>query len=224
MHRLFKWIYEEGLCDSATRDFDWIDYAMLVFTGQRPRSEYDHIVNTISAFTAGKTKAELFEGALKRQLLIAPVATASDILNMPRMVERGVWDHLVTPVGQIRIPGRFAIFSATPLSKFGPPPQLGEHTRNILSQPSRVPQTGDRRVPSSAPPLQGLKVLDFAWIMPGPLVTRVLADYSATVVRVESSERRDLVRSPNAADWRRYFAGALTALAEPQCRQVQRDP
>lgn len=41
-------------------------------------------------------------------------------------------------------------------------------------------------------PLEGLKVLDFAWVMAGPVVGRALADFGATVVRVESTKRLDV--------------------------------
>ncbi len=43
-------------------------------------------------------------------------------------------------------------------------------------------------------PLDGLKVLDLAWVVAGPLVGRALADFGATVVRVESSQRIETAR------------------------------
>ena len=42
--------------------------------------------------------------------------------------------------------------------------------------------------------LQGLKVLDLAWVVAGPAVGRALADYGAMVVRVESSQRIETAR------------------------------
>jgi benzylsuccinate CoA-transferase BbsF subunit len=45
------------------------------------------------------------------------------------------------------------------------------------------------------PPLAGVKVLDFMWVMAGPTATRVLADYGATVVRIESTRRVDTART-----------------------------
>ena len=41
----------------------------------------------------------------------------------------------------------------------------------------------------SQEPFSGLKVLDFTWGVAGPLTTKYLADYGATVVRVESPAR-----------------------------------
>ena len=46
----------------------------------------------------------------------------------------------------------------------------------------------------SARPLAGLKVFDLAWVVAGPVIGRALADFGATVVRVESSRRVETSR------------------------------
>src|SRR5438105_12344075 len=43
--------------------------------------------------------------------------------------------------------------------------------------------------------LADVKILDFMWVMAGPASTRVLADYGATVVRIESTTRIDTART-----------------------------
>ena len=43
--------------------------------------------------------------------------------------------------------------------------------------------------------LAGVKVLDFSWVIVGPLGTRLLAEHGATVVRVESAQRLDVART-----------------------------
>ncbi|MBM3141361.1 MAG: hypothetical protein FJZ92_14415, partial [Chloroflexi bacterium] len=57
----------------------------------------------------------------------------------------------------------------------------------------------------------GLRVADFSWVAAGPIVVKALADHGATVVRVESATRLDLLRrlppfkdgvpGPNRAYW-----------------------
>jgi benzylsuccinate CoA-transferase BbsF subunit len=44
-------------------------------------------------------------------------------------------------------------------------------------------------------PLEQLKVLDFCWVVAGPMTTSYLAEYGATVVRVESHQRPDVLRT-----------------------------
>ena len=41
---------------------------------------------------------------------------------------------------------------------------------------------------------EGVKVLDFCWVAIGPMTTRYLSDFGATVVRVESANRPDVLR------------------------------
>jgi crotonobetainyl-CoA:carnitine CoA-transferase CaiB-like acyl-CoA transferase len=43
-------------------------------------------------------------------------------------------------------------------------------------------------------PLEGLKVLDLAWVVAGPLIGRSLADYGATVIRIDSAKRVETAR------------------------------
>ena len=43
--------------------------------------------------------------------------------------------------------------------------------------------------------LQGVNVLDFCWVAIGPMTTRYLSDFGATVVRVESIHRVDTLRT-----------------------------
>jgi crotonobetainyl-CoA:carnitine CoA-transferase CaiB-like acyl-CoA transferase len=44
-------------------------------------------------------------------------------------------------------------------------------------------------------PLKDVRICDFMWVMAGPASTRILADYGATVVRIESPTRVDTART-----------------------------
>lgn len=48
---------------------------------------------------------------------------------------------------------------------------------------------------ASQRPLEDVKILDFMWVMAGPAATRMLVDYGATIVRVESPTRVDVART-----------------------------
>ena len=43
-------------------------------------------------------------------------------------------------------------------------------------------------------PLSGVNVLDFCWVAAGPMITKYLAEFGATVVRVESSKKPETLR------------------------------
>jgi crotonobetainyl-CoA:carnitine CoA-transferase CaiB-like acyl-CoA transferase len=78
------------------------------------------------------------------------------------------------------------------------PPQLGAHNGEVLTDWSRRtprPQADFEKSGTGNLPLAGLKVVDLFWAMAGPATTRVLADYGATVVKVESSRRLDTCRT-----------------------------
>jgi crotonobetainyl-CoA:carnitine CoA-transferase CaiB-like acyl-CoA transferase len=93
-------------------------------------------------------------------------------------------------------PGPFAKFSATPLPSLPAAPIVGEHTDEVLAEPTRTPNVRIAEpVSSTDRPLEGLKVLDLMWVMAGPAASRVLADYGADVIRVQSMNRLDAART-----------------------------
>ena len=43
-------------------------------------------------------------------------------------------------------------------------------------------------------PLEGIRVTDFFWLIAGPATSRVLADYGAEVIKIETAARPDQIR------------------------------
>ena len=44
-------------------------------------------------------------------------------------------------------------------------------------------------------PLQGIKIIDFGWVLVGPLTTKLLAAYGAEVIKLEGKKRADVCRT-----------------------------
>jgi crotonobetainyl-CoA:carnitine CoA-transferase CaiB-like acyl-CoA transferase len=94
-----------------------------------------------------------------------------------------------------------------------PAPALGEHTAEVLAdigRPAAAPPSAPARDVDPARPLAGLRILDFTWVLAGPLGTRILANFGAEVVRVESAGRLDVIRRGQHANTGGLFNDANT--------------
>jgi crotonobetainyl-CoA:carnitine CoA-transferase CaiB-like acyl-CoA transferase len=131
--RLVEWMHEEGFCDDATRDIDWIGYGEQLMHGTVPHDEFERVKRMLDDFTSTKTKAELFDGALNRSLLVAPVATMDEVVHFEQLAARDYWRDVRHPEleASVRYPGPFAKFSATPIEYRLRPPLIGEHNRAV---------------------------------------------------------------------------------------------
>ncbi|MFN0090116.1 MAG: CaiB/BaiF CoA transferase family protein [Acidimicrobiales bacterium] len=201
--RLMQWIHEEGGCDEATLAHDWVMLGMQLHSGEVEVAEFERIKGLVEAFCRTKTKAELLDAALTRRLLIAPITTIADVAASEQLASRAYWQEVEHEgLGAVRYPGAYARYEGAAGAErsrpLGRPPKLGEHTQAVLAsavarRPALAP--GDGSGPRTGRPLEGVKILDFMWAMAGPAATRALADFGATVVRIESSRKVEVART-----------------------------
>ncbi len=195
---LMDWVHEEGFCDEATRSKDWSDYAQMLLDGREPVEEYERVKQVLADFFATKTKAELLDAAMNRRVLITPVWTTAEVAASDQLAFRQYWEDVDSGDADMtyQLPGAFAKYSATPLAPLPPAPRLGADTDDVLAEAARKPAVAVKETKASTePPLAGVKVLDFMWAMAGPAASRVLADYGADIIRVESINKLDVVRT-----------------------------
>lgn len=197
MQRLLTWVVEEGFCDAEALEENWGTFGIRLGAGKLPADAYDPVAKALDKFFATKTNKEVLDAAVERKLLVAPVFGIDEIVESEQLAARG----FATPVAREgapveRYPGPFAKFSRTPLAYTRPPPRLDEHASELRGEAERerAPTNIDARAAEPQSPLAGVKILDLFWVIAGPTATRVLADYGATVVRVESSTHLDTLR------------------------------
>jgi crotonobetainyl-CoA:carnitine CoA-transferase CaiB-like acyl-CoA transferase len=199
MNRLLDFAEEEGFKDPALDGEDWGSFAIRVITGELPPKSFEPVEALLTSFFATKTKSEIMAAALERKLLAAPVLGLGTIVDSEQIAEREFsFNHSVPDFGtSVRFPGPFAKFSEMPIRSRLRPPTLGQHNNEIAQEDHRTPAALTRpaaRSTDSTRPLEGVKILDLFWVLAGPGSTRMLADYGATVVRVESQSHLDTLR------------------------------
>jgi crotonobetainyl-CoA:carnitine CoA-transferase CaiB-like acyl-CoA transferase len=192
------WMAELGEAPAWLQDKEWEswDYAGLIGLGRKAmQAELDEVEVVIGAFLARFTKAELYEEALRRRFMLAPLSEPRDLLDNVQLRARRFFTGLEQPgLGSLSVPGPFARLSRTPLA-VGPAPAPGAHTTEVVAETAlRRPRQPVPEPGAPAAPFAGLRVLDFAWAAAGPLVTRLLAVFGADVVRVESARHPDPLR------------------------------
>ena len=199
---LMAWACEEGHCDEALRDRNWVDFNNLIDNGEESVETWEAAKAAVEQLTSSHTKAELFEEALRRRLLIAPIADMKDVVHSAQLAYRGFFDTISQPATatstvdpqRVQVPGAFAKFGNHPLRPLAPAPNLGTHNDEVLNAPPRVPAVSATPRIANRNALEGLKVLDFTWSIAGPHATRTLADCGAVVVKVESAYKPDGAR------------------------------
>jgi crotonobetainyl-CoA:carnitine CoA-transferase CaiB-like acyl-CoA transferase len=194
MQRLLAWVAEEGGIDPAWVEEDWGSFGLRLGAGRLPADSYDPVARALDDFFAQKTNAELMRTAVERKLLLAPVFGIDEIAESDQLASRE-FKVAVGRAGEAPdlCPGAFAVFGAAPLRYRLPAPYLDEHGAMLRAAPPRSP-AATAAAPGGEPPLAGVKILDLFWVIAGPAATRVLADYGATVVRVESTGHLDTLR------------------------------
>ena len=200
---LIKWMEEEKASDPFLSSFEWTVDPIKV-----NQEAVDRFEEPIAKFFLARTKSELLQGALKHRARLYHVATAKDIVESVQLAARKFWVEIEhTEVGAVvKYPGLFFRSSESTPNISLRAPLVGEHNSEVfekLGSSAGTPSSLEPRKsqPETAQPnparnpLQGVKVLDFSWLIAGPLTTKPLSDYGAMVIKVEGRSRADPIRS-----------------------------
>ncbi len=189
----------------------------------------DRFWSMTRAYTTSRTSSEVIEEATRLRIPVAPVLDGKGTLGFEQFASRQVFTaHPSGRFRQPRIPYRMDGGGGRP---FAPVPDPGQHDRAVdwpATPPPRQPE-GWRL------PLAGVRVVDLTAWWAGPCAVHVLGCLGADVVKVESTQRPDLMRfasacGPDEPDWWEWSAlvhavntnkrGVTIDLSHPEGRRL----
>jgi crotonobetainyl-CoA:carnitine CoA-transferase CaiB-like acyl-CoA transferase len=191
---LFEWMAEEGDPEGAELSSMTLEEAL---------AEMPRVMNAIKRFCLTKDSGELFHEAQRRHIAFGEVQTVAQVAENPQYAYRQSF-RAVEGFDGVRLPGPYARFLGTPPAAPQPPPAATTSAADVAAEWARVerpPATPAERLhhgPTSAgKPLDGLRIVDFTWVLAGPYGNRILGDLGADVLKFQTAERATLVNSPD---------------------------
>jgi crotonobetainyl-CoA:carnitine CoA-transferase CaiB-like acyl-CoA transferase len=179
---------------------------------------FDHLLGRMSIqtdildpmfaeFFQDKTKLELAREAQQRGLAMTPVLSPDEVLAADHYAARKTFREAEVADGvKGRVADGFFILDGHRLGFSGRAPGAGEHNRDTFA-PARngapPPNSAQRRYPFS-----GLRVLDFGIGGVGVEAGRLLAEYGADVIKIETRAHPDFIRAIYGTEMNPSFASS----------------
>ena len=205
------------------------------------RQHWDHVVDTLSRWTKCHTKSELFELGQLMRFPWAPVSSFGEMANSPQLLARNFFVPVEHPERRTHFsyPGLPCKFFDKELSAINNQqsarraPLIGEHNAQVYREKLRLGidamekpsanRVSNKESKNHSLPLQGLRILDFTWLLAGPYATRILADFGAEVIKVQSQKTATGTEC-NATGyfnaWNRNKLAITLNMAHPEAKDI----
>ena len=196
------------------------------------RQHIKEIQEALTTWTLRHGSAELFMLGQDMRYPWAPVSSIAEVLQDPQLRARQYFVPASHPLaGQgFEVPRPVIVFPGTPAFEWRRAPFLGEHEGEVQEpiKHAKFCKGGLLSPPESAGapqgmPLHGIRVLDFTWMLAGPYATRLLADFGAEVIKVQSKQTATGAEDNQTgyfATWNRNKLGITLDMGKPGARDV----
>ena len=166
----------------------------------------DAVLNPLYEELFSTMSMETVSGEAQRRGIVAtPILKPGDVITNEHFEARKTFDRVpLSTGGMMSLPSGWMEIDGERVGPTGRPPHLGEHTDEVLAalDAGAAPEPDGLvawpPVPESAPepaqPLAGVRVADFGHGGVGVEISRMLAEYGADVIKIESRTFPDFVR------------------------------
>jgi benzylsuccinate CoA-transferase BbsE subunit len=134
MPAMTKWLSEEGMLGAFEPMKEWgYDEWLMRDPSSLSQEEFDACEDTLTRFFTSKSKAELYEQASKRRIMLYPSSTTKDLVENVQLRERGFYSEVEHPeLGEtITYVGAPYKMTETPWRISRRAPLIGEHNEEI---------------------------------------------------------------------------------------------
>jgi crotonobetainyl-CoA:carnitine CoA-transferase CaiB-like acyl-CoA transferase len=186
------------------------------------RQHSGQIEEIMTSWTCLQGRGGVFRLGQDMRFPWAAVNSIRDVMDNEQLRDRGYFVKAEHPLK----PGGFKV--PRPVINFADAPVCSQKRHCEARSDEAICRGGIENPPENAGsregmPLQGIRVLDFTWMLAGPYATRLLADFGAEVIKVQSrltatgAEQND---TGYFANWNRNKLGITLDLSRAEARQL----
>jgi len=194
------------------------------------RENIDTIQEALSFWTSMQSVEDLFKLGQSMRFPWAVLNTVEDIFKNEQLTARTYFvetEHPLVPK-PFKVPRPVIDFGNTSGYCWKSAPFVGEHNEQVLNRAVdslqvTIAGTNSDAASDSKLPLEGVRVLDFTWMLAGPYATRILADFGAEVIKVQSKKTASGAEDNTSAyfaTWNRNKLSLTLDMSLPGARQL----
>lgn len=190
------------------------------------KKHIDDIEEVLTNWTCRQDSHDIFRLGQAMRFPWAVLNGISEVAANEQLESRGFFVPAQHPLAgrEFKAPRPVINFIDAPAYTFQIAPAPGEHNNRLeeIIAAGRGPAVKDNRGnPAGRLPLEGIRVLDFTWMLAGPYATRMLADFGAEVIKVQSKLTATGAENNGTgyfAAWNRNKLGITLNMSRPEAR------